>query len=302
MPEHERGLANGFLFGAFYVGQAIGGSGALYIAGAFGFRATFPFVLAVMTLILLGVSLRLREPDLEPVPAAGTGARGALVAGGGLWREIGARLRAFFTDLFRSFLRSGHGPLVGVVFGLLPAGAVALGLALGNAMQVDLGMDEHRIANLTVVTTVLGALGCVTGGWISDRVGHRRALAIWYVLTALPTFYLATRFAGTAGVEGVTLRAFYLASIAYSFAVGLRYGTSTAVFMGLTSPLVAATQFTGYMALMNVSISLSSLWQGQAAELWGYARVLTLDGLIAFVPLLLLPFLRPSTRGGGAAA
>jgi hypothetical protein len=35
-------------------------------------------------------------------------------------------------------------------------------------------------------------------------------------------------------------------------------GTSAAVFMGLTNPLVAATQFTGYMALRNLTISYTN--------------------------------------------
>ena len=30
LPEHERGTANGFMFGASYLGQALGGSGALW--------------------------------------------------------------------------------------------------------------------------------------------------------------------------------------------------------------------------------------------------------------------------------
>ena len=31
LPENERGIANGFMFGASYLGQAVGGSGALLL-------------------------------------------------------------------------------------------------------------------------------------------------------------------------------------------------------------------------------------------------------------------------------
>jgi len=79
-------------------------------------------------------------------------------------------------------------------------------------------------------------------------------------------------------------------------------GTSTAVFMGLTSPAVAATQFTGYMALHNFVYSYSSLWQGKYADLHGYAKVLFMDGWIAFIPLLLLPFLKPRKQAGKVSA
>ena len=164
---------------------------------------------------------------------------------------------------------------------------------LGSALQVDLGMDENQIAKLTMLGTIFAATGCVLGGWISDRVGHRKALGVWYVLTTIPTFFLARQFTGIDETAGVTIEMFFYVSIAYSFTSGLVQGTSTAVFMGLTSPAVAATQFTGYMALHNFVYSYSSLWQGKHADLYGYAKVLFMDGWIAFIPLILLPFLKP---------
>ncbi|MCF7824698.1 MAG: MFS transporter [Candidatus Marinimicrobia bacterium] len=285
LPDNERGIANGFMFGSSYLGQAIGGSGALLIAGKFGFALSFPFVLFALTLILVFVTLRIQEPvevlvekkhsDTSPLQA------------------IVIELRQFFRDLFQGFFKSGVGPIAGVAFSLLPFGALALGLVLGSTIQVDLGMDENQIAKLTMYGTVFAAGGCVLGGWVSDRVGHRKALGVWYVLTTIPTFFLARQFVGLEGTVGVSIQMFFYVSIAYSFTSGLVQGTSTAVFMGLTSPAVAATQFTGYMALHNFVYSYSSLWQGKYADLHGYAKVLFMDGWIAFIPLILLPFLKP---------
>ena len=285
LPEHERGLANGFMFGSSYLGQAIGGSGALLIAGKFGFAFSFPFVLLMLILILFFVTLRIQEPASDVVAKAASDKR--------VLHEIIITLKQFFKELYQGFFKSGVGPIAGVIFSLLPFGALALGLVLGSALQVDLGMDENQIAKLTMLGTVFAATGCVLGGWISDRVGHRKALGTWYVLTTIPTFFLARQFTGIDGTAGVTIEMFVYVSIAYSFASGLMQGTSTAVFMGLTSPAVAATQFTGYMALHNFVYSYSSLWQGKYADLHGYAKVLFMDGWIAFVPLLLLPFLKP---------
>ena len=67
--------------------------------------------------------------------------------------------------------------------------------------------------------------------------------------------------------------------------------------MGLTSPAVAGTQFTGYMALKNLVYSYSAYWQGNAADAWGYAKTIHLDAWIGFTPLLVRPFLVPSLRG-----
>lgn len=292
LPENERGIANGFMFGSSYLGQAIGGSGALLIAGKFGFALSFPFVLLMLTLILILVTLRLKEPP-EPASAAREPEESIL-------QQIIDSLKKFFVELYQGFFKSGIGPLAGVVFSFLPFGALALGLVLGSTIQVDLGMDENQIAKLTMAGTVAAASGCVLGGWLSDRMGHRKALGIWYVLTTIPTFYLSRQFVGLEGTAGVTVTMFFYVSIAYSFTSGLVQGTSTAIFMGLTSPAVAATQFTGYMALHNFVYSYSSLWQGKYADLHGYAKTLFLDGWIAFVPLILLPFLKPRKQQDSA--
>jgi MFS family permease len=291
LPEHERGMANGFMFGSSYLGQTIGGSAALFVAGRFGWPATFPFVCATLAAILAFVVFVLREPAKA---AAAETVRAAEEAAGFFGKFFG-RLAEFFRELFLGFFRSGPGPLVGVVLAILPVGAIALGLALGSTLQVDLGMTEGQIAKLTLWQTIAAALGCVAGGWVADKIGHRLSLAIWVAITTVPTFLLAREFTG-AGVEGVTLGEFWNLSIIYNFAAGLTNASSIAVYMGLTSPKVAGTQFTGYMALKNLVYTYTSAWQGSMAASRGYPLPLRLDCLIAFVPLILYPWLRPSTR------
>ncbi|GJM43406.1 MAG: hypothetical protein DHS20C21_02480 [Gemmatimonadota bacterium] len=286
LPPHERGTANGFMFGASYLGQFLGGSGALWIAGAFGFGLTYPYVLGLLILILLAVTLRLNEPPPEAL--SDTGARIGVLS------KLGFRLGKYAMDLIRGFFLSGRGPVAGVVFALMPFGALALGLALGTTMMVDLGMDENNIAAVNAWATVLAALGCVVGGFVSDRIGHRKALAAWFVVTTLPTIWLSLRFTGSEGMAGITPGDYWMAALTYSFASGLITGTSAAVFMGLTSPLVAATQFSGYMAMRNLVYTYSAAWQGWFADLKGYAETLRLDALIAFIPLLAIVFLKPA--------
>jgi hypothetical protein len=50
------------------------------------------------------------------------------------------------------------------------------------------------------------------------------------------------------------------------------------------------------MALKNLVYTYSSNWQGRMAEGRGYPAPLRLDCLIALVPLVLYPWLRPSKR------
>ena len=44
--------------------------------------------------------------------------------------------------------------------------------------------------------------------------------------------------------------------------------------MDITTPAVAATQFTAYMAMLNLVISYTSWWQGFAIERIGYPQTL----------------------------
>ncbi len=289
LPADERGIANGFMFGSSYLGQTVGGSGALMVAGLLGFKAAFPFVLFAMLLILLFVTLRINEPA---APGITDFDQSQPILG-----QLLSYLKTFFKEIHLGFFKSGKGPLVGVGFALLPSGALALGLGLSSTLQVDIGMDESQIATLTFISTIIAASGCIIGGWISDRVGHRKALTVWYVLTVVPTLYLATRFISAEGTAGVTISIFIGVSLAYSLTSGLIQGTRTALFMGLTNPRVAATQFTGYMALNNLVYTYSSLWQGRFADANGYAGTMYLDCALVLIPLLLIPLLVPSARG-----
>jgi hypothetical protein len=141
----------------------------------------------------------------------------------------------------------------------------------------------------------MAASGCIVGGWVADKIGHRVSLAIWVVLSTIPTLLLANEFMGPK-MEGVTIDEFWRWMLIYNFAAGLTNASSIAIYMGLTSPKVAGTQFTGYMALKNLVYTYSSTWQGRMAEARGYPSALRLDCLIALVPLLLYPWLRPSRR------
>ena len=225
--------------------------------------------------------------------------------------------------------------LAGLIFALLPAGAMALNLAIQKLLAVRLGMKDGEIADLEVVASVIWAVSCVIGGLLSDRVGHLKCLAVFLILMSLPTMWLggqihdsewttansqvdsqavsAAEASGedvlsTADVvekpeaasEEVTrprapqhlLNSFWWAVMAYMSCQGLMYGTRTAVFMQISNPKVAATQFTAYMALMNLVIAYSAWWQGFAIEKWGYATTLYIDAGFGLVCLAILPFLR----------
>jgi PAT family beta-lactamase induction signal transducer AmpG len=292
LPQEERGLANGVMFGGASIGQAIGGSGVLFLTAYVSFPTTYFFVAACILAVTVFIALPLKERPSKPPSMPGSALRAA-----------GAEIRQFVIDAFRAFTGS-RGAFLALVFALMPAGAYALGLALQSNLAVELGMTNDAIATLGLWSSVVFAVFCAAGGWLSDRFGRRRMLAVYITGTALPTFYMAmtmTRFQWIMPVAMTTtnrplapealVTAFWIACLTYAVFNGLMYGTRTALFMDVTTPAVAATQFTAYMALLNYVINYSARWQGLAVERWGYPITLTIDGMVGLLSMALLPFI-----------
>ncbi len=64
---------------------------------------------------------------------------------------------------------------------------------------------------------------------------------------------------------------------------------------------MAATQFTAYMALLNLGIAYSARWQGWAVDRYGYPMTLLADALIGLLCLVFLAAMG-EIRGRATAA
>jgi MFS family permease len=156
---------------------------------------------------------------------------------------------------------------------------------------------------------VISAVFCIAGGWLSDRFGRRGTLAWTMAATGIPTIMLAWSMQQHGWLHVIAadapnrpvppaalLQMFWISVLVYNLFQGLYYGIRAALFMDVTTPRVAATQFTAYMALMNLAISYSATWQGWAVEHWGYPVTLTVDALVGLVCLACLPFMTPQRK------
>lgn len=294
LREGERATANGVMFAGASIGQAIGGAGALFVSSYTGFQSTFFFVSAAILLVTVLVVLPMKE-GLAPERVKVVGS--ALAAAG---REM----RTFAVTAFRSFLGT-RGAFAGLGMALLPPGAMCLGLALQSNLAVELGMSNDEVGWLNLGSTIIGAAGCVVGGLISDRIDRRRALNVYIVLMALPVlgmmmvlqqynWIMPVAMDGSARplVAPMLITAFWIATLSYGFFQGLMYSTTMAIYMDVTNPAVAGTQFTAYMAMSNLTISYSATWQGIAIEALGYPKTMLLDAMMGVLILLLLPLTR----------
>jgi PAT family beta-lactamase induction signal transducer AmpG len=303
LAEDERGLANGLMFAGATIGAMVGGSGVLYLTSVTGFQSTFFFVAGCILAVTAFVVLPMKEAA-GPVRVAVAGSKMV---------QAGREMRTFAVDSFRSFLGS-PGAFGGLLFALLPAGAMCLGLTLQSNLAVELGLNDDQVAALNVWSSMLNAGFCVLGGYLSDHFGRRRTLFVYIALMSLPVFYLMHELSAYGWImpvpQGAESRqvpvalvtALWIATLAYAVANGLMYGTRSAIMMDVTNPAVAATQFTAYMALMNLAISYSAIWQGIAVEAWGYPTTMMVDGFLGLACLLVIPWLKPSKEAGDSFA
>jgi len=301
LHEDERGLANGVMFGGAAIGMALGGSGVLFLMPLIGLKGGFMFVAGCIAAVTVFIVLPLKEPRHEaPKRTAGLAA-------------AAAEMKHFSVQAFRSFVGT-RGAFAGLWFALLPAGAMSLGLALQSNLAVEVGMDDDSIAWLNLWTQVVSAIFMVVGGLMSDKLGRRRTLFVYLALMSLPVFWLMTVLTqhdwimpvaqGGRIAPATLVSAVWVATLLYAVAQGLMYGTRSAIFMDVTNPAVAATQFTAYMAMMNLAIAYSATWQGIAIEALGYPKTLMIDGITGLLCLIVLPLIKPSLTpegdGGGA--
>lgn len=281
LKDDERSLGNGFMFGGQYLGIALGGGGAIFVSSQWGFNAALIFVSGLMLANLIFILLFIQDPEArKPEKPRVVGSFAHFIG----------TLGQFVRNLYTGFVESGSGPKVGLFFALLPVGAMALGYAILGTLQVDYGLSQTQISGLAFTTSALTGIGCVVGGFLANRFGIRKMLALFYVLTTLPTIFLAYEISAL-GLTSIPLQTFYAVILSYGFIYGLGFGVHAAVFMGMTSPAVAATQFTAYMALTNVAISIGNLWQGVVAERFDYSLALYIDAALVVIALAVIPFL-----------
>lgn len=291
LRKEERAAGNGYMFGGQYLGIALGGAGAIYVLGEWGFSASLMYVGGTLFLMWLFILFFVADPGVV---------RDAVQKSGNILREVRTKIRTFLTELYRSFFRSGKGPRIGLLFAMLPVGSMALNYAILGTIKVDFGLSQMQNAEITLYNTLAAAAGCIVGGWLAHRFGVKRMLACFLAATALPTVVLAMQIANL-GLTQVSLHSFYSIIIAHGLIYGMTFGAHKAVFMGMTNPAVAATQFTAFMAMGNLAIVYGNIWQGHVAQQYGYSTVLYFDALFMLVPLLLIPFLQDRQAGTAPA-
>lgn len=278
MSEDERARGSGMMFGGQSVGRAAATALAGYAFTAWGAPAAYLMIAALM-LLLGGFVLAMREREGERLlpwtPGAALARNTAiqLEAWGPLIRQTFVSLTRPISLLFIPVIFA-EGFFYGALAGITPLiGAEAARL------------DTATITGLSATGNLVGGFLAMTlGGWLGDRLGAQRSVALWLaVQLLLVALVLAGREAWS---DQTAFAAFVFVWIALDLLLTVAF---LPIAMRLSEPSVAATQFTIYMALSNIGISVGAMVLGRADTLGGLEGVLgILGGVIALGLLVAL--------------
>ena len=267
LPEAERGRANGLMYASKYGGGVIGGAGMATVIGASGLRTAL-VLQTVLLLAIMMVPLLVRERSGPPPE------------------------RPKLADVVRSLVKAFRvrSAFVGGV--LMLVGNIAIGTmaAIASVLFVQtLHWDATEYAQITGGPGLaLGLAGSVLGGFLADKVGHRRLAAIAAAVMALAWIVFASC------ESQWTNRTFvYALFVVEPVCQSVMLVSLYALCMDISWPRVAASQFAAYMALSNFSTSLGYRFAGYAQETWTWQGIYLVAATFQLVVVAILPLIDP---------
>lgn len=263
-PPAERGSVNGWMQAGMLLGRGAFGGGALLAIAHWG--PTLPLLclagllLAIVVLVLVAVPIRAgAAPVLRPL----------------------AELRSALGSVLRSRITWG-----GLAFALVAAAGFEAAGAVAGPYLVDRGLTSAEIARTFELPKVLAmVIGALLGGRLCDRWSPRGATLLFQAATAVCVLALAgLDRAGFGGGEATLVVLFLL-----YLSIGMFTAASYTLLMDITSPRLAATQFSAYMGATNGCEAWATLAIGRLIPQWGYAGSLAALALVSLFALALVP-------------
>jgi MFS transporter, PAT family, beta-lactamase induction signal transducer AmpG len=271
LPDNERGRANGLMYGSKYVGGALGGFGMAWLITRTSLNTALIAQTCVLVAIML-VPLLVRErdgapPAREPVRAI-----------------VGALVQAFS-------LRS---TLVAAV--LMMCATLASGIMVPTATKLFVGELHWKVDAYGAISggwgLVVGGVCAAITGFLADLFGRKRIAAVascglaagWLLSSLMRSYWTETWF--------VWAVALYTEACLAIWSVSL-----FAIAMDLSWPRIAGSQFTAYMALLNVGTAVGSLISTRLMQLFEFYGIYVLGACVQLaITLLLWPIDLGETR------
>ena len=281
IPEAERGRVNAFMRAGFLLGTGVGAAVFSHILRQYGFfSAALTQSLCLLALTALTFFIREKPTDrLLPAWHKSAAPSNHLP----LWTDHD--FQWLFTELFRGlFSRKSL-----LLFGAVVAAYVSTSLfvrAYNYHLIQQLGWADTSVSLLTGTYGMLVAtVVALTGGFVADRIGPRRLLVI--VLTMVAIYLLGFNAISAHWIQR---------EVAQTGLVALYFmdpGISVAampVLMAICRPGVEGSQFTTYMAFVNLCDIAGSFIAGHALTYVSAPAIGLAAGGLAVMAVLLIIF------------
>jgi PAT family beta-lactamase induction signal transducer AmpG len=257
--EEDEGTVQGIMVGGRALGVVVISAGLGLLAQLTSWTAAF-WALAAITLLPLSLLHRVAEPPRSP--------------------EQGFEWRAFRTFGRKSLIALA---LLGALYSFVINGANEI---VNPFLEDQYGIDYFAAGLYTAVWGVGVVLGGVTGGRLTDRLGHRRA-----ALGALLASLVAIAGLGLISSAAMAWPLVLVFGLAFGYYETVYFATS----MNLTDVRIAASMFAILMAVANVGIGVGFAVTGSLVDGIGYrGTFLMLAGLnLLALPLIPMIFRQP---------
>merc|ERR1719443_2577497 len=254
------------MFGAQEIGALVGGSFALLVSRMLGYPCGVLFVCGLVAVVFRCVTC-------QPWEGRAAGAERCTPS-------------LYFATLFEALFR--WQVWVACVFALCPGGARLLGGPHSVTWMRSHGLEETEVAQVEIISRLMGVAGTLLGGFISSKAGPRPVVAFSYASTSLVSLAVLTL---TREMEPWSVGSWIILKAIYHLFIGLHVAPQMELFMRSCKMEQAATQVTIFCCLCNNADAWCKSFHGQWIDEEGnYFFALEQDAAFGMLALLLLPW------------
>ena len=285
LQSHEFERVNSYMFTAKSLGGIIGGAGLGTIIGVVGIRGAFLIQIPILVAIMM-VPLFMRErPGEKRFPWDDTGA--ATKVDKAEESEEQRDFKVILSNIRTAFsVRSAQ---LGIVVSLVISLAFILIPILPLLFLQELGWSQEEFnatkGGIILVVTMLGAMA---GGELGRRFGGKSMLMFAALSASLTTLVWGTF--DNLWSEGWFMM---LVWIVHTFLWAIVSICAYSLMMRVTWAEVGGTQFTGYMAMMNLSAIIGYQLAPIFAAQYDYQTIFYIAGVLETFVVLAALFIDP---------
>ena len=291
LQSHEFERVNSYMFTAKSLGGVVGGAGLGTIIGVVGVKGAFLIQIPILVVIMM-VPLFMRErPGEKRFPWDDVASSGTTAPWSGLAAEDEAEKGRDFAVILSNIKTafSVRSAQLGIAVSLVISLAFILIPILPLLFLQELGWSQEEFnatkGGIILVVTMLGAMA---GGELGRRFGGKSMLMYAALSASLTTLVWGTL--DNLWSEGWFMM---LVWIVHTFLWAIVSICAYSLMMRVTWAEVGGTQFTGYMAMMNLSAIIGYQLAPIFAEHYNYQTIFYIAAVLETFVVLAALFIDP---------